>query len=160
MSAQNQIIVSFVISKYYLIDTRYLSGLMTAVLYLVRLLAYSYLMHEMSIASSIFELARAEAAKHGASRLTLLRVRHGSLSNLVPEAMHMAFTILVQGTSHAGAKLELVEEKLRLRCGLCGQSFLASGRESLFEPCPLCDETTSYQVQAGEGIFLDHLEAE
>ena len=114
----------------------------------------------MSLAISILDTAQAEASKHGASHLILVRVRYGSLANLVPEAIQMAFSALIIDTPHSQVKLELVKEKLRLRCSLCSHSFVAQGRKDMFEQCPACAESVSYIVEAGEGIFLDHLEAE
>jgi len=117
-------------------------------------------MHEMSLAINILNTAQTEAVKHGATRLTLVQVRYGCLANMQPEAMQMAFSALILDTPHFNAKLILVEEKLRLRCYLCSHIFQALGREDMFGLCPACGKSASYFVEAGEGIFLDHLEAE
>ena len=89
-------------------------------------------MHEISLMSDIMRIATEELARHGGRRLTLVRVRYGVLNQIVPDAMSMA----------------------------CGNEFAATSRETLFHPCPLCGQSTGFECCAGDGIFLDHLEAE
>lgn len=101
-----------------------------------------------------------ELRAHGVRRLTLARVRYGALANVVPEAMRMAFEVSITGTPHEGARLELVEEPIRVRCSVCGHVFSPPDREALFLPCPACGDQFGFAVEAGEGLFLDHLEAE
>lgn len=106
------------------------------------------------------EIAREEMAKHGASRLLAMRVRYGALANVVPEALIMAFDAMIVGSADEGARLELVEEPVQVRCHACGHSFSPEGRNALFGLCPACGELAAYKVEQGEGIWLDHLEAE
>ena len=117
-------------------------------------------MHELSLMASVMDRAREELSRHGAHRLTLLRIRHGVLDQVQPDAMRMAFEVMTKGTPDEGAKLELVEEPLRLSCCLCGHEFTPEDRNALYAPCPACGETVPFSVIGGEGIFLDHLEAE
>ena len=117
-------------------------------------------MHELSLMASVMDIAWEELSRHGATRLTLLRIRHGVLDQVQPDAMRMAFEAMTAGTPHEGAKLELVEEPLRLSCCMCGHEFSPADRNALYAPCPACGETVPFSVIGGEGIFLDHLEAE
>ena len=117
-------------------------------------------MHELSLMASVMDIAQEELARHGAHRLTLLRIRHGVLDQVQPDAMRMAFEAMTAGTPHEGATLELVEEALRLRCCMCGHEFTPGSKDALYAPCPACGETVPFHVTGGEGIFLDHLEAE
>ena len=106
------------------------------------------------------DITQEELARHNASRLTLLRIRHGVLAQVQPEAMRMAFDAMTAGTPHEGATLELVEEPLQLCCRLCGYEFTPEDRNAMYLPCPSCGETAPFGITGGEGIFLDHLEAE
>ncbi len=117
-------------------------------------------MHEFSLVAGIMNIVEEELRAHGARRLTLARVRYGALANVVPEAMRMAFEAATTGTPHEGARLELVEEPLRVRCAACGHVFSPPDHQALFLPCPACAEQFGLSVEAGEGLFLDHLEAE
>lgn len=117
-------------------------------------------MHELSLMAGVMDIALEEMRKHGASRLISVRVRYGALSNVVPEAMRMAFEGMIAGTEHAGARMELVEEGVLVRCHACGDAFTPPDRRALFGLCPSCGELASYKVEQGEGLWLDHLEAE
>lgn len=110
--------------------------------------------------ASVLDIAREELTRHGAHRLTCLRIRYGVLDQVQPDAMRMAFEAMTRGTPHEGATLELVEEPLRLHCCMCSHEFTTAGRDAMYEPCPACGETVPFSVAGGEGIFLDHLEAE
>ena len=117
-------------------------------------------MHEISLMSDIMRIATEELVRHGGRRLTLVRVRYGVLNQIVPDAMRMAFDAFIAGTPHEGAALELKEEPLRLRCRGCGKEREAASREEMFRPCPSCGTFAGFECRAGDGIFLDHLEAE
>ncbi len=117
-------------------------------------------MHEFSLMTGIMDIALEEMRKHGATRLRSVRVRYGALSQVMPEAMRMAFEGMIAGSVHAGASLDLVEEPILARCHACAQSFTPPDRRALFGLCPLCGELAAYKVERGEGLWLDHLEAD
>ncbi len=121
-------------------------------------------MHEMSLITQMMELAEENLTRHqqpGGNPLVLtkLRVRYGSLSNVVPDSMQFAFEVLTKGTRHEGATLELVEEKAMASCLHCRQKFSPQDSHSFFAPCPFCGENTPYSLDGGTDVFLDHLEA-
>ena len=116
-------------------------------------------MHELSIAANLLELAEEELRRHGAEKLLLLRVRYGVLSQIMPEALRMAFQSLVHGGVFAGVKLEMREEFLVLACGSCKKKFTPEDA-SPFAPCPACGGRFCHEVVQGKGLFLEHLEVE
>jgi hydrogenase nickel incorporation protein HypA/HybF len=117
-------------------------------------------MHEMSVTISLLSLVDEELKKHQLQKLLVVRVRHGALANIVPEAMSFAFEALTQGGPLEGARLELEEEPVILRCS-CGASFSPERkRELLFAPCPACNETLGHSVEKGRELYLQHIEAE
>ena len=133
--------------------TSYLTGRMVV-------FALISLMHEMSIVTSLLSLIDDELKKHQLETLLVVRVRHGSLANIVPEAMLFAFEALTQGGPFEGARLELEEEPVVLRCS-CGTCFSPEQkRELLFAPCPACGETLGHTVEKGRELYLQHIEAE
>lgn len=117
-------------------------------------------MHEMSIVTSLLAIITEEMAKHGASKLLMARVRYGTLTNIVPDSMEFAFENLTRGTPMEGARLELVEVPVTLRCVTCEHSFLAQGHADFFHACPECGALVGHSVDAGRELYLDHLEAE
>ena len=117
-------------------------------------------MHEISLVTTLLALIEEELAKHQLTKLHVVRVRYGALANVVPEAMSFAFEALTQGGSFEGARLELEEEPLVLRCA-CGASFSPGHTRGLrFAPCPACSETHGHTVEKGRELYLQHIEAE
>ncbi|MCL2123685.1 MAG: hydrogenase maturation nickel metallochaperone HypA [Desulfovibrionaceae bacterium] len=117
-------------------------------------------MHEISIVTSLLSLVDEELAKRQLQKLLVVRVRHGALANIAPEAMSFAFEALTQGSPFEGARLELEEEPVVLRCP-CGACFSPEQkRELLFVPCPACGETLGHTVEKGRELYLQHIEAE
>ena len=118
-------------------------------------------MHEMSLAAALVDIIREEMGKSGAARLVMARVRHGALSNVVPDALSLGFEVMTKGTDLEGARLELVEEALLLACGACGREFSPDpSPTALFAPCPFCGEVIGHAVRAGKNLYLDHIEVE
>jgi hydrogenase nickel incorporation protein HypA/HybF len=117
-------------------------------------------MHEMSIATSLLSLVDEELKKRRLEKLLVVRVRHGALTNIVPEAMSFAFEALTLGGPFEGARLELEEEPLVLRCS-CGARFSPErNHEPRFAPCPACGEKLGHTVEKGRELYLQHIEAE
>ncbi|MDR2489598.1 MAG: hydrogenase maturation nickel metallochaperone HypA [Desulfovibrio sp.] len=118
-------------------------------------------MHEMALTSNLLHIIREEMKKHGASRLLRARVRFGALSNVVPEALSMAFEVLTHDTEFACALLELHEEPILLACGECKKEFSPpSVASSVFAPCPHCEWELGHRVLSGKSLYLEHLEVE
>lgn len=116
-------------------------------------------MHELSLATGMMDIVREELARHGATRLLLIRVRFGPLANIVSEALEMAFQSLIMGTDYEGAVLEMVEDPLVLTCGGCGKDFTPD-EPTPFTACPECGHNFFHNVKSGKELYLEHLEAE
>ena len=114
----------------------------------------------MSIVTSLLSLVAEELNKRQLKKLLVARVRHGALANVVPEAMYFAFEALTQGGPFEGARLELEEEPVVLRCA-CDVCFSPERKsELLFVPCPACGATRGHAVEKGRELYLQHIEAE
>lgn len=117
-------------------------------------------MHETSIAASLLDIVRNELRKHEATRLHLVRVKYGRLTQLVPDSLLFAFEMLTKGTDLEGARLELDQIPLRVRCWSCGTEFEPEHESVLIMPCPSCGEDFGHEVLSGKELYLDTLEAE
>lgn len=117
-------------------------------------------MHETSIAASLLDIVRSELEKHGATRLHLVRVKYGRLTQVVPDSLLFAFDMLIKGTDLEGARLELEELPLRVRCWVCKTEFEPEHESVLIMPCPSCGEDFGHEVLSGKELYLDTLEAE
>ena len=116
-------------------------------------------MHEMSIVQSLLQMVEEEMARQGCTRLEVVSVTYGTLSGVVPESLQFCFEAMVHATPHEGARLELVELPLRLRCSACGRVFGGEGQEALWQPCPGCGEQFGHGVEQGKELYLNRLEA-
>ncbi|MBM3304597.1 MAG: hydrogenase maturation nickel metallochaperone HypA [Candidatus Aminicenantes bacterium] len=77
-------------------------------------------MHELSLVAALFETLEEKAREHRAARITVVRLKVGKLSGAVPELLESAFETYKKGTIADGARLEIEEVPVRLRCRSCG----------------------------------------
>jgi hydrogenase nickel incorporation protein HypA/HybF len=117
-------------------------------------------MHEMSVAQSLMEVVQDEMDKQGLSKLIRIKVKHGRLTAIVPEALEMAFQILTAKTKYADVVLELEEVPLRVRCGECGREFTPEDATNMYLPCPYCQEAFGHEILSGKELYIEELEAE
>jgi len=94
-------------------------------------------MHELSIALGLIELATEEAARQGAVRVSTLYVRLGPLSGVVSDALRFSFDLAAEGTPIEGARLEIEEIPLTVRCASCGGERTLAILHRI--RCPVCD---------------------
>lgn len=116
-------------------------------------------MHELSLATSLLDIVRDELAKHGLSRLIAVRVRYGPLSNVVPEALELAWQSLTIGGEFAAARFEMAADPLVLVCGECAGEF-SPDPPVPYTDCPYCGSNFFHSVKSGKELYIEHLEAE
>lgn len=113
-------------------------------------------MHELSIAQSIVDSAREQAAAHDGRRVLRIGVRVGEISGVAVEALEFCFAMTVKDTEFDGAALEVEKVAVRYRCRQCGVEF--HPREFLAE-CPSCGSAAASMI-AGDELGLSFLELE
>ncbi|MEU7422999.1 hydrogenase maturation nickel metallochaperone HypA [Streptomyces sp. NPDC040750] len=74
-------------------------------------------MHELSIATAVVDELEPLA---GAETVRSVTLRVGELAAVVPEALHLAFSLATEGTTLAGAELLIETVEGRARCDGCG----------------------------------------
>lgn len=116
-------------------------------------------MHELAIAQSLVAIIKDEMEKHGLTKLYRVRVAHGRLAALVPEALSFAFEACTLNTPMEGVELDLIELPVVLKCSQCGTEF-SPEQSDLFMPCPECGEGLGHQVLKGKELYLENMEAE
>ena len=117
-------------------------------------------MHELSIVQGLLGVIEEEMATHGKEKLISIKIKHGRLASVVPEALDMAFTVLTADTRLAGARLDMEEVPVTLRCHRCGREFTPQGRASPFASCPTCGEELGHTVLSGRELYIEYLELE
>ena len=111
-------------------------------------------MHEVAIMTEALRLAIETATAAGATRVTKLRLRIGTLSGVVPEAMSFAFDVVCHGTMAAGAALEIETVRAACWCAPCQAEFEC---ENLFNECPQCHDFSG-ELRRGREMEIAEVE--
>lgn len=113
-------------------------------------------MHELGIANSVLEAARAEMQRRPGARLVKIGLRVGELAGVDPEALRFGFDALASGTDLETASLEIEFCPRRQRCPACGREFTVVDFEVA---CPGCGESRTECI-GGDELSLAYLEVE
>jgi hydrogenase nickel incorporation protein HypA/HybF len=111
-------------------------------------------MHEVAIMTEAVQMALAAAQAAGARRVTGLRLRVGTLSGAVPEAMRFAWDVVTRDTIAAGARLEIDSVSAAGWCGECGAEFDCA---DFFNECPRC-HNVSGELRRGRELEIASVE--
>lgn len=113
-------------------------------------------MHELGIATSIFQAARQEALRHPGKRLRKVKIRVGELSGVNPDALNFGFEALVGDSKLESVELEIESCPRRQRCPACGLDFTVPKYDL---KCPRCG-TEETEFAGGDELELASLEME
>lgn len=90
----------------------------------------------------------------GAGRITGLRLRVGTLSGAVPDAMRFAWDVVSRDTIAAGARLEIEPVPATGWCAACRAEFACA---DFFNECPLC-HNVSGELRRGRELDIASVE--
>ncbi len=93
------------------------------------------IMHEMSIAQSIVDIAIQTMEANGGHVIHAVQLQLGLMSGVEPDSLLFCFDIVTKGTLAQGAKLEIETIPIKGRCLDCDQEF---GVEDYKFVCPKC----------------------
>lgn len=113
-------------------------------------------MHELSLIASVFDVLEENARAHGAARVTKVVLQVGRMSGVVPDLLESAFDTYKQGTLAEGARLEIVDVPVRLRCSDCGGE---AAREDSDFSCAACG-SRRVEIVAGRELVVERIELE
>ncbi len=113
-------------------------------------------MHEVSIMAEAVRLAVESAQAAGAPRVTGLRLRVGSLSGAVPEALRFAWDVVRRDTPAAEAWLEIESVPAACWCAKCRAEFAC---ENGLSECPRCHEFSG-DLRRGRELEIASVEVE
>lgn len=107
-------------------------------------------MHEISVAHSLVGVVLEQLGEEGLAdaRVTVVNVRVGALSGVVPEALTSAFGPAIDGTALAGARLHIDVVPVAIWCDPCASECELSGAGRLI--CPACGSRAARVVRGRE----------
>ena len=111
-------------------------------------------MHEVSIMAEAVRMAVEAAQAAGAQRITALRLRVGTLSGAVPDAMRFAWDVVSRDTIAAGARLEIESLPAAGWCAVCQVEFECA---DFFNECPRC-HNISGELRRGRELEIASVE--
>jgi hydrogenase nickel incorporation protein HypA/HybF len=111
-------------------------------------------MHELSIISSLFATLMEKAREHGAQEITLVKLKVGKLSGVVPELLESAFDMYKKGTIAEKSRLIIEEVAFVIRCRQCGNE---AQKEDFTFICPSCG-AADLEILRGTELFLEKIE--
>ena len=97
-----------------------------------------------------------QAKGHNAKRVLSVKVRIGSLSGVVDEALTFAWSALTEDTAAAGSSLSIEPVKAACYCHVCDREFDVRGWSYR---CPDCGELSKH-VRRGREMQLLSIEVE
>lgn len=113
-------------------------------------------MHELAVAQALVEQVDAVINQHGATKASLIRVRIGPLTGVVPELLATAFPLAAAGSHMEHAKLEFTHAPIRVRCQTCGAETEAVMNRLI---CGACGDWHT-QIISGDELLLESVELE
>lgn len=115
------------------------------------------LMHELSIAMSIVELAEEESAQRGNARVHAVYLKLGTMAGVVKEALLSAWELACEGSVLSGARLIIEEIPVSVYCPVC---LTARSLPSMqWFACPDCGAPVS-KILKGKELEVSALEIE
>jgi hydrogenase nickel incorporation protein HypA/HybF len=115
------------------------------------------LMHELSIAMSMIEMAAEEAARRDAVRVHKIHLKLGELSGVVKEALLFSYEVACQGTPLEGSQLVIEDVPVMVYCTACeAETAIISVQQFC---CAVCHAPAS-QIVRGKELQVTALEIE
>jgi hydrogenase nickel incorporation protein HypA/HybF len=111
-------------------------------------------MHEVGIIQEAVRMALEAAKTSGASRVHGLRLRVGTMSGVVPDALRFGFDLVCRGTLAEGATLDIESVPAACWCVACAAEFEC---EDFINECPRCHEL-SQELRRGRELDLASVE--
>lgn len=113
-------------------------------------------MHEVGIMTEAVRMASESAQAAGAKHVTVLKLRIGALSGVVPEAMQFAWDVVRRDTMLATARLEIEAVAPVCWCATCQAEFDC---KDFLSECPRCHDLSG-DLRRGRELEIAAVELE
>ena len=114
-------------------------------------------MHELQVTERILEVVLRHAAANHASKVLVIHLRVGELSDLEDEWIQHYFDYLSRDTVAAEARLAIARAPIVLACDSCSFSFAVKKKDLGEAKCPECGEPKCH-LESGRGYLIETLE--
>lgn len=114
-------------------------------------------MHELSIATSMIEMAQEEAARRGGVQVNAIHLKLGPLAGVVKEALLFSYDVACEGTMLEGSRLVVEETPVVVYCPKCEAERVLASVQLFF--CSVCGTPTP-EVLRGRELEVVALEIE
>jgi hydrogenase nickel incorporation protein HypA/HybF len=111
-------------------------------------------MHELAVTESILSIARTQAEKYPAARVTAIHLVLGSLSSLVDDSITFYWEIINRDTPCEGATLIFHRLPAKLVCMDCMTEYEV---EAGITTCPACS-SVKVKILSGNEFRVDSIE--
>jgi hydrogenase nickel incorporation protein HypA/HybF len=111
-------------------------------------------MHELAVCQALVEQVDEIVQRQGAQAATLIRIKVGPLSGVVPDLLASAFPLAAAGSAAANAELQINASSIRVHCETCGAETDAAANRLL---CGTCGDWHTRLV-AGDELILESVE--
>ena len=115
-------------------------------------------MHELPVTEKILDIALKHAEQNGAKKISSITLHVGRLSDLQDEWLQHYFNYLSKDTIASDARLIIVPEVIKLRCGACGTIIETEKRDLQDTTCPHCNADGGFSIMSGRGYYIEEME--
>ncbi len=113
-------------------------------------------MHELGIAYSIMDVARAEWERNKNTRLVRVGIKLGDVAGVDPDALSFCFNSLVKDTELEPLTLAIERSPHCRSCPLCAREFPVIDYDSV---CPDCGEAQTV-LKSGDELEVLYIDVE
>lgn len=117
-------------------------------------------MHELPVTEKILAIALKHAAKNEATKIHSITLRVGGLTDLQDTWLQHYFDYLSKDTIASNAKLIIIPEGIRLRCGECNTLIETDKRDLQDQKCPHCGATEGFSILSGREYYIEEMTAQ
>jgi len=113
-------------------------------------------MHEFSIIYNVLRAVEDVAKQNHFNQVDKIILRIGKLRQVMPDFLQFAFEASSEDTISEGAKLEIIEVPITIKCLTCQKEFEAKRQTYI---CPHC-EGIKLEILSGKELLIDSIEGE
>lgn len=107
------------------------------------------IMHEMALMGDILKIIEEDSVEKGIKQIEKIELIVGDISNAMPDALHMAFSIFKEQNASffsSNAQLIIIKEEAKAKCVLCDTEYIPDAKLTF---CPIC-QFPSGKIISGE----------